>query len=241
MAIDLTGGIDPAREHVFAQRPDDPEMRDSVSFWVFDDRGEVGLTRIGIEAMAEQLGGARPPGERRVPRRARVPPPRRTARPGRPQGPDGKPTVLGAGPLGFRCVEPFRTWAMTLRRRRRCRPRPSTSPRAGRTARWSTCGSRSRPRWRCRRGSRARSLPEAREQLESSIEGDLMGGRPLRAAVPVHRLGAGRRRRRSTLHRQRPAHPPPGGPPARRVLGPLLAVGAVPEREGVRLHRLPAA
>ena len=38
MAIDLTGGIDPAREYMFAERPADPEMRDSVSFWVFDDR-----------------------------------------------------------------------------------------------------------------------------------------------------------------------------------------------------------
>ena len=52
MAIDLTGGIDPAREYMFAERPDNPEMRDSVSFWVFDDRGEVGLPRIGIEAVA---------------------------------------------------------------------------------------------------------------------------------------------------------------------------------------------
>ena len=52
MAIDLTGGIDPAREYMFAERPDDPEMRDSVSFWVFDDRGQVGLPRIGVEAVA---------------------------------------------------------------------------------------------------------------------------------------------------------------------------------------------
>ena len=52
MAIDLTGGIDPAREYMFAERPDNPEMRDSVSFWVVDDRGEVGLPRIGIEAVA---------------------------------------------------------------------------------------------------------------------------------------------------------------------------------------------
>ena len=43
MAIDLTGGIDPAREYMFAERPDNPEMRDSASFWVFDDRGQVGL------------------------------------------------------------------------------------------------------------------------------------------------------------------------------------------------------
>ncbi|MFZ3295359.1 MAG: hypothetical protein WA281_24885, partial [Mycobacterium sp.] len=52
MTTDLTGGIDPAREQVFATRPDEPEMRDSVSFWVIDDRGHVGLPRIGIEAVA---------------------------------------------------------------------------------------------------------------------------------------------------------------------------------------------
>ena len=52
MAIDLTGGIDPAREYMFAERPEDPEMRDSVSFWVFDDRGQVGLPRTGVEAVA---------------------------------------------------------------------------------------------------------------------------------------------------------------------------------------------
>ena len=51
MSIDLTGGIDPAREFVFAERPDDPEMRDSVSLWIVDDKGEVGLPRIGIEAV----------------------------------------------------------------------------------------------------------------------------------------------------------------------------------------------
>ena len=52
MAIDLTGGIDAAREYMFAERPADPEMRDSVSFWVFDDRGLVGLPRVGVEAVA---------------------------------------------------------------------------------------------------------------------------------------------------------------------------------------------
>src|SRR5271154_7501091 len=29
-------------------------------------------------------------------------------------GPDGRPTVLGAGGLGFRCIEPFDTWTMTF-------------------------------------------------------------------------------------------------------------------------------
>ena len=52
MSIDLTGGIDRSREYVFAQCPDNPEMRDSVSFWTVDDRGQIGLPRIGVEAVA---------------------------------------------------------------------------------------------------------------------------------------------------------------------------------------------
>ena len=112
MSIDLTGGIDRSREYVFAQRPDNPEMRDSVSFWTVDDRGHIGLPRIGVEAVAAnwdnhetQINVAFPDG--RVYRL-------RGAGPSLPpEGPDGMPTVLGAGGLAFRCVRPFDTWTMT--------------------------------------------------------------------------------------------------------------------------------
>jgi hypothetical protein len=71
-------------------------MRDSVSFWVVDDRGEIGLPRIGIEAVGAnwdshdiQLNVAFPDG--RVYRL-------RTNGPSLPaEGPDGHPSVLGAG------------------------------------------------------------------------------------------------------------------------------------------------
>lgn len=113
MAIDLTGGIDPAREYVFAERPDDPEMRDSVSFWVFDDRGVVGLPRIAIDAVAAswhahtvQVNVAFPDG--------RVYRLREDGKSLPVQGPNGKPTVLGGGPLAFTCVEPFSVWTMTF-------------------------------------------------------------------------------------------------------------------------------
>ena len=113
MTVDLTGGIDPAREYMFADRPDDPEMRDSVSFWVFDDRGQVGLPRIGIEAVATnwdahglQVNVAFPDG--------RVYRLREDAASWPAAGPDGKATVLGAGPLAFTCVEPFNVWTMTF-------------------------------------------------------------------------------------------------------------------------------
>lgn len=113
MSIDLTGGIDPAREYMFAQRPDNPEMRDSVSFWVFDDRGRVGLPRIGIEAVAAnwdahgiQVNVAFPDG--RVYRLREDAPSRPVA------GPDDRATTLGAGPLAFTCVEPFDVWTMAF-------------------------------------------------------------------------------------------------------------------------------
>ncbi len=113
MAIDLTGGIDPAREYMFAERPDNPEMRDSVSFWVFDDRGQVALPRIGIEAVAAnwdahglQVNVAFPDG--------RVYRLREDAASWPVDGPDGTATVLGAGPLAFTCVEPFNVWTMTF-------------------------------------------------------------------------------------------------------------------------------
>jgi hypothetical protein len=113
MAIDLSGGIDPAREHMFAERPDNREMRDSVSFWVVDDRGEVGLPRVGIEAVAAnweahdiQVNVAFADG--------RVYRLRENGRSWPAQGPDGRPTVLGAGGLVFRCVKPFGTWTMTF-------------------------------------------------------------------------------------------------------------------------------
>ena len=54
MAIDLTGGMDPSKDHFLAERPEDPEFRESASFWVSDDRGEIGLPRIGIEAVASE-------------------------------------------------------------------------------------------------------------------------------------------------------------------------------------------
>lgn len=113
MAIDLTGGIDPARELTFPARPDDPELRDSVSFWVFDDRGELGLPRIGIEAVAAnweqhgiQLNVAL--GDGRVFRLRDDAPSVAVA------GDDGLPRVLGAGPLSFTCVREFCTWRVAF-------------------------------------------------------------------------------------------------------------------------------
>ena len=107
--IDLTGGLDEEREFVFATQPDDPEMRESVNVWVWDDSGELGLPRVGIEAVADQwdthdiqVNLAQADG--------RVLNVFANGEVHDPIGPDGRPRILGAGLLSFELVEPFRHW-----------------------------------------------------------------------------------------------------------------------------------
>jgi hypothetical protein len=174
MAIDLTGGIDPAREYMFAERPDDPEMRDSVSFWVFDDRGLVGLPRIGVEAVAAnweehsiQVNVAFSDG--RVYRL-------RDDASSRPvEGPDGKPTVLGGGPLAFTCVKPFEMWTMTFDGK--AVQTSSADLAAGRKdgplvdLRFEVEAKLAVPPW-----VQGALQADAASALKTSVEGDLMGG-----------------------------------------------------------------
>ena len=54
MSVDLTGGLSEAREFVFPQQPDNPDMRESVNVWAWDDGVAFGFPRVGIEAVADQ-------------------------------------------------------------------------------------------------------------------------------------------------------------------------------------------
>ena len=45
MTIDLTGGMDPSSDHFLAERPEDPQFRESASMWISDDEGVIGLPR----------------------------------------------------------------------------------------------------------------------------------------------------------------------------------------------------
>ena len=49
MTLDLTSGLDDTREWIMTEVPVDPQLRESVSMWISDDRGEIGLPRVGIE------------------------------------------------------------------------------------------------------------------------------------------------------------------------------------------------
>ena len=113
MTIDLTGGLPDDREFVFAEQPDEPEMRESVNAWIWDKGTAIGMPRIGVEAVADQwethdlqaniaLAGGR------------VLTLFDSGKVHDPLGADGKPRVLGAGPLSFELIEPFRHWRMRL-------------------------------------------------------------------------------------------------------------------------------
>jgi len=114
MTIDLTGGLPASREYVFAERPENPEMRDAVNMWISDDRGVIGIPRFAVEALASKweahdlsVNIAFPNG-----RVLSV----RGSGPTHPQlDANGKPTIFGAGPLQYRCVEPFKTWITTFK------------------------------------------------------------------------------------------------------------------------------
>jgi hypothetical protein len=109
MAIDFSGGLSEDREFVFAEQPADPEMRESVNTWVWDQGTAFGMPRIGVEAVADQwethdiqfnlafadgkvlnMFGAGKVHD--------------------PRGADGRPRILGAGPIVFELVTPFEHW-----------------------------------------------------------------------------------------------------------------------------------
>jgi hypothetical protein len=110
--VDLTGGLGDEREFVFARQPDDPDMRESVNAWLWDDTGgTVGLPRVGVEAVADQW--ATHDLQLNLTTTAGRNLNRFGSGPVHPAlGSDGKPRLLGAGPLVFELVEPFRHWRM---------------------------------------------------------------------------------------------------------------------------------
>ncbi|MGN6474676.1 MAG: DUF7064 domain-containing protein [Mycobacteriales bacterium] len=113
MAVDLTGGKPAEWECVFATQPDDPDMRESINAWIWDDSGEFAIPRLGVEAPADRwdthdiqvnlafadgnvysMYGPHPAHD--------------------PIGADGRPRILGAGPLRLEIVEPYAHLRITV-------------------------------------------------------------------------------------------------------------------------------
>ena len=113
MAIDLSGGLDPATELVLAERPENPEVRDAVNVWIESDKGDFAM-RIGVEALASEweehdiwLDVAFPNGRVLNFRESGAIHPALDA--------NGEPTIRGAGPVKFQCIKPFESWTVSFK------------------------------------------------------------------------------------------------------------------------------
>jgi hypothetical protein len=108
----MMGGLTREHDLVFSAQPADPEMRESTSMWLFEENGRFGFPRIGIEAEASSWNNRRVQGNFAM-AGGRIMNGADMGAAHSPFGADGRPTILSAGPLACRCVEPFRKWLVT--------------------------------------------------------------------------------------------------------------------------------
>ena len=112
---DWCGGLEPELDwSMIPSQPDDPEMRESASVWLFEENGAFAFPRIGIEAVGAtweshryDYNGAFKGG--RVLRQS-------TRGHTMPVLSDrtGRNSVLGSDGVRFECLEPFRKWQVTV-------------------------------------------------------------------------------------------------------------------------------
>jgi hypothetical protein len=114
MTIDVTGGMALSEDDVTDVIPDDPNYREGTSMWIWDDAGRVGLPRVAIDAFGPMQDGACLVSANITFGDGQVAVVREQAK-AVPVGDDqGRPRVLGGGPLRFQCHEPFRRWELTF-------------------------------------------------------------------------------------------------------------------------------
>lgn len=110
-AQQLSGGLALEKDLVLPGQPEHPEMRESVSIWLFEESGEFAFPRGGIEAESQSWDN------RLLQANFSFADGRVLSGAGRglapaAMGDDGRPSIIGAGPLSFRCVEPFKRWTV---------------------------------------------------------------------------------------------------------------------------------
>lgn len=104
-----TGGLPAELDYMMPTRPEDPEMRESASIWLFEENGAFAFPRNGIEAVGAVWENHRFDcnfafADGRVLRESTRAPTLSAI------GPEGRSDTLGTGPMSFRCIEPFRKW-----------------------------------------------------------------------------------------------------------------------------------
>jgi hypothetical protein len=88
-------------------------VREGSSYWLFEESGAFGIPRNGIEAEPHSWTS------RRFQANLAFPDGRVLVRSGIGEAlpaldSDGRPTILGGGPLTYRCIEPFKRWLVSF-------------------------------------------------------------------------------------------------------------------------------
>jgi len=114
MTTDLTGGMPRTEDEVTTTVPAEPAYREGTSMWIWDDAGRVGLPRIAVEALGATWDHARNASVNVALPDGRVLVVREDAAPHPVADEQGRPRILGTGPLRFQCLEPFTRWRVTF-------------------------------------------------------------------------------------------------------------------------------
>ena len=110
MEQDWCGGLEPELDgQLLPGKPENPELRESASLWLFEENGDFAFNRIGVEAVGATWETHRCDANF-VFRGGRVLA-YSQLNPSLPvTGPDGRASILGAQGLIFDCIEPNRKW-----------------------------------------------------------------------------------------------------------------------------------
>jgi prepilin-type processing-associated H-X9-DG protein len=106
---EMTGGLRIEDDYFFEQPSDCAWVREATSFWIFDDEGRFGIPRSGVEAEPVSWENRRYQANFAF-ADGRVLSDMGVGAMHSVLDESGQPAVLGAGPLTYRCVEPFRRW-----------------------------------------------------------------------------------------------------------------------------------
>lgn len=109
----IANGLTPDHDLFFSHRPADPDMRESTSIWLYEENGAFGFPRVGIEAEASSWDLRRVQGNFAV-AGGRILNGAGMGAAHSPFDAEHRPTILGAGPLAFQCIEPFRKWRVNF-------------------------------------------------------------------------------------------------------------------------------
>ena len=110
LAQDWAGGLEPDLDGaILIDSPENPELRESASVWLYDVDGQFAFNRIGVEAVAATWDRRRHDGNfvfaggRSLGLSAEV-----------PALPSARGPIIGGEGLNFTCIEPNRRWRVTF-------------------------------------------------------------------------------------------------------------------------------